>query len=107
MLSVCMCVRFQVTPKECHLRVIKRIMRYLVLTPYLGLWYPKGAHFKLIGYSNVDYAGCKVDRKSTSKSCQFFGRSLVCWSSKKQNSVALSTTEVEYVVSGSCCAQLF
>jgi hypothetical protein len=81
MLSVCMCARFQATPKECHLRAIKRIMRYLVLTPYLGLWYHKGAHFELIRYSDADYAGCKVDRKSTFETCQFLGRSLV-WSSK-------------------------
>jgi hypothetical protein len=65
MLSVCMCARFQAAPKECHLRDVKRIMRYLVLTPYLGLWYPKGAHFELIGYSDAYYTGCKVDRKST------------------------------------------
>jgi hypothetical protein len=106
MLSVCMCARFQATHKECHLRAIKKIMIYLVLTPYLGLWYPKRAHFELIGYSNADYTGCKVDRMSTSRTCQFLGRSLVCWSSKKQNSVALSTTEAEYVAAGSCCAQL-
>jgi hypothetical protein len=81
--SVCMCARFQTAPKECHLRVIKRIIRYLILTHYLGLWYPKGAHFELIGYSDVDYAGCKMDRKSTSGTCQFLGRSLVCWSFKK------------------------
>jgi hypothetical protein len=61
MLSVCICARFQAAPKECHLRVVKRIMRYLVLTPYLGLSYPKGAHFELIGYFDADYAGCKVD----------------------------------------------
>jgi hypothetical protein len=81
-------------------------MRYLVLTPNLGLWYPKGSYFELLGYSDADYAGCKVDRKSTSGTCQFFGRSLVSWSSKKQNSGALSTAEVEYVTAGSCCAQL-
>jgi hypothetical protein len=101
-----MCARFHATPKECHLMVIKRIIGYLVLTPYLGLWYPKGAHFKLIGYSDTDYVGCKVDRKSTSRTCQFLGRSLVCWSSKKQNFVALSMAEIEYVVGGSSCAQL-
>jgi hypothetical protein len=106
MLSVCMCARFQATPKDCYLMAVKRIMRYLVLTPNLGLWYPKGSHFELLGYSNVDYAGCKVDRKSTFRTCQFLGRSLICWSSKKQNSVALSTAEVEYVAAGSCCAQL-
>jgi hypothetical protein len=73
MVSVCMCARFQATPKDCHLRAVKRTMRYLVLTPKLGLWYPKGSYFKLLGYSDVDYAGCKVDKKSTSETCQFLG----------------------------------
>jgi hypothetical protein len=81
-------------------------MRYLVLTPYLGLWYPKGTHFELIGYSDTDYATCKVDRKNTSGTCQFLGRSLVYWSSKKQNYVALFTVKAVYVVAGSYCAQL-
>jgi hypothetical protein len=81
-------------------------MKYLVLTPYLGSWYPKGTHFEHMGYFDVDYTGCKVDRKSISKTCYFFGRSLVCWYSKKQNSVALSMTEAEYVAAGSYCAQL-
>src|SRR6185503_6298171 len=67
---------------------------------------PKGAHFDLVGFSDSDYAGCKVDRKSTSGGCQFLGRSLVSWSSKKQNSVALSTAEAKYISAGSCCAQL-
>jgi hypothetical protein len=106
MLSVCICVRFKAAPKDCHLRAVKRIMRYLVLTPNLGLWYPKGSHFELLGYSDADYAGCKVDRKSTSGTCQFLGRSLVSWSSMKQNSVALSTAEAAYVTADSYCAQL-
>jgi hypothetical protein len=106
MLSVCMCARFQANPKECHLMAIKRIFRYLVHTPNLGLWYPKGSTFDLLGYSDSDYAGCKVDRKSTTGTCQFLGSSLVSWSLKKQNSVALSTTEAEYVAAGACCAQL-
>ena len=106
MLSVCMCARFQANPKECHLMAVKRILRYLVFTPNLGLWYPKGSSFDLLGYSDSDYAGCKVDRKSTTGTCQFLGRSLVAWSSKKQNSVALSTAEAEYVAAGACCAQL-
>jgi hypothetical protein len=97
MLSVCMCARFQANSKECHLSTIKRILRYLVHTPNLGLWYPKGSKFNLLGYSDSDYAGCKVDRKSTLGTCQFLGRSLVSWSSKKQNCVALSTAEAEYV----------
>jgi hypothetical protein len=83
MLSVCMCARFQADPKEIHLRVVKRVMRYLVNTPKFGLWYPRGSTFDLIGYSDADYARCKVDRKSTSGTCQFLGRSLVSWASKK------------------------
>jgi hypothetical protein len=81
-------------------------MRYLVYTPKFGLCYPKGSTFDLIGYFDVDFAGCKIDRKSTSGTCQFLGRSLVSWASKKQNSVALSTAEAEYIAAGHCCAQL-
>jgi hypothetical protein len=85
---------------------VKRILRYLVHTPKFGLWYPKGSSFDLLGYSDADWAGCKIDRKSTSRTCQFLGRSLVSWASKKQNSVALSTTEAEYIAVGHCCVQL-
>jgi hypothetical protein len=106
MLSVCMCARFQADPKEVHLRVVKRILRYLVHTPKFGLWYPKGSTFDLIGYSDADWAGCKIDRKSSSGTSQFLGRSLVSWASKKQNSVALSTAEAEYIATGHCCVQL-
>jgi hypothetical protein len=98
MLLVCMCARFQADPKEIHLRVVKRIMRYLVYTPKFGLWYPKGSTFDLIGYFDVDYVGCKIDRKSTSWTCQFLEGSLVSWASKKQNLVALSTAEAEYML---------
>jgi hypothetical protein len=66
----------------------------------------QGIHFRLIGYSDADWAGCKIDRKSTSGICQFLGRSLVSWASKKQNLVALSTAEAEYTVAGHCCVQL-
>jgi hypothetical protein len=100
MLSVCMCARYQSDPRECHLVAVKRILRYLVAMPCFGIWYPKGSTFDLIRYANSNYAGCKVDRKSTSGMCQFLGRSLVSWSSKKQTSVALSTAEAEYVAAG-------
>jgi hypothetical protein len=83
MLSLCMCARFQAAPKDYHFRAVKRIMSYLVLTPNLGIWYRKGSHFELLRYSDANYTGCKVDRKSTSETCQFLGQSLVSWSSKK------------------------
>ena len=106
MFSVCMCARFQSSPRESYLKAIKRILRYLKHTLNVGLWYPKGVRFELIGYSDSDYVGCKVERKSTSGTCQLLGRSLVFWSSKKQNSITLSTTEKEYISASSCCAQL-
>jgi hypothetical protein len=106
MFSVCMCARFQASPTESHLKATKRILRYLKHTQNIGLWYPKGANFELIGYLNSDYAECKVETKNTSGTCQLLGRSFVSWSSKKQNSVTLSTAEAEYISASSCCAQL-
>jgi hypothetical protein len=106
MFSVCICARFQASLRESYLKAIKRILRYLKYTQNIGLWYPNGAKFELIRYSDLDYAGYKFERRSTSDTCQLLGRSLVSWSSKKQNSVALSTTEAKYIASGSCCAQI-
>ncbi|KAJ9564937.1 hypothetical protein OSB04_000903 [Centaurea solstitialis] len=106
MFSTCLCARFQADPKESHLYAVKRIFRYLKGTPDLGLWYPKDSGFDLIGYSDSDFAGSKLDRKSTTGSCQLLEGKLVSWSSKKQHSVSTSTAEAEYVAAGSCCAQI-
>ncbi|KAI3734639.1 hypothetical protein L6452_14113 [Arctium lappa] len=65
MYSTCLCARYQFEPKESHLIAVKRIFRYLKETPNLGLWYPKDSGFDLTGYSDSDFAGCKLDRKST------------------------------------------
>ena len=83
MFSTCLCARFQADPRESHLIAIKRIFRYLKGTPNLGIWYPRDSGFELIGYSDADYAGCKIDRKSTTDTCQFLGNKLVSWFSKK------------------------
>ena len=101
MFATCLCARFQSDPKESHMVAIKRIFRYLKGTPNLGLWYPKGTAFNLVGYTDSDYAGCRIDRKSTSGSCQFLGQRLVSWYSKKQQSTATSTAEAEYIAAGS------
>jgi hypothetical protein len=69
MFSVCMCARFQASPRKSHLKATKIILRYLKHTQNVGLWYPKGAKFELVGYSNFNYAGCKVERKSSSGTC--------------------------------------
>ena len=106
MFSVCMCARFQSNPKQSHLSAVKRIIRYLLGTINLGLWYPKNSTCNLIGYFDSDFAGSKTDRKSTRGTCQFIGFTLVSWHNKKQNSVALSTNEAKYISTGSCCAQI-
>ena len=69
MFSVCMCTRFQANSKESHFTVVKRILRYLIDTQQLGLWYPKVSSNHLIGYSNVDFARSRTCRKSTNGAC--------------------------------------
>jgi len=85
---------------------VKHILRYLKYTSELGLWYSSGSSLSLRGFSDSDFAGCRVKHKSTSGTCQFFGTSLVSWSSRKQASVSLSTTEAEYIAAASCYSQL-
>ncbi|GJT27532.1 putative RNA-directed DNA polymerase, partial [Tanacetum coccineum] len=106
MFVVCLCARFQVTPKVSHLHAVKRIFRYLKHQPNLGLWYPKDSPFHLEAFSDSDYAGDNHDRRSTSGGCQYLGRRLVSWQCKKQTIVAISSTEAEYVAAASCCAQV-
>nr|GEV31066.1 putative ribonuclease H-like domain-containing protein [Tanacetum cinerariifolium] len=71
MFAVCACLRFQVQPKVCHMHAVKRIVRYLKEHPTLGLWYPKDSPLELIAYSDSDYTGACLDRKSTTGGCQF------------------------------------
>ncbi|GJZ35256.1 hypothetical protein Tco_0581073 [Tanacetum coccineum] len=106
MFAVCACSRFQVTPKTSHLNAVKRIFGYLKGKPKLGLWYHKVSSFDLEAYSDSDYAGANLDRKSTIGGCQFLGRRLISWQCKKQTIVATSTTEAEYVAAANCCGQV-
>ncbi|GJR13514.1 retrovirus-related pol polyprotein from transposon TNT 1-94 [Tanacetum coccineum] len=101
-----LCARYQSNPKESHIIAMKRILRYLKGTPTFGLYYPKCSGFDLKGYSDSDYAGCNMDRKSTSGACQILGGKLVCWSAKKQQSVAMSSAKAEYVTAIRCCASI-
>ncbi|GKB33480.1 hypothetical protein Tco_0872881 [Tanacetum coccineum] len=84
----------------------KRIFRYLKHQPKLGLWYPRDSPFELEAYSDSDYGGASLDRKSTTGGCQFLGRRLISWQCKKQTIVANSTTEAEYVAAANCCGQV-
>ncbi|WVZ75653.1 hypothetical protein U9M48_023688 [Paspalum notatum var. saurae] len=83
--AVCLCARYQASPRTSYRQAMKRIFR---------------------GFSDADHVGCRIDRKSTSGTCQLLGTSLVTWSSRKQASVALFTTEAKYVAAASCCSQL-
>ncbi|GJQ90629.1 putative ribonuclease H-like domain-containing protein [Tanacetum coccineum] len=102
MFSVCACSRFQVQPKVSHLNAVKRIFRYLKGRPKLGLWYPKDSPFILEAFSDSDYAGASLDRKSTTRGCQFLGSRLISWQCKKQTVVANSTTKAEYIAASYC-----
>ncbi|XP_047259632.1 secreted RxLR effector protein 161-like [Capsicum annuum] len=102
--SVGLCARFQSNPKESHLKDVKWILRYLKGTQNLVL--PCGDSLNLVGYEDADYAGNLVDHKSTSGMAHFLGSCLISWATRKQNFIALSTAEAEYVAAASCCAQL-
>ncbi|GJU58762.1 hypothetical protein Tco_1236528 [Tanacetum coccineum] len=106
MFVVCACARFQVTPKVLHHYAVKRIFRYLKGQPKLGLWYPKALPFNLEAYTDSDYAGASLDRKSTTGGCQFLRCRLISWQCKKQTIVANFTTKVKYVAAASCYGQV-
>lgn len=100
--SIFLCARFQSNPKESHLTVVKRILRYLKNTTNLRLWYKKFNKDKLVGYCDVDYVGDILGNKSTSRSCQYLGYYIISWSNKTQSIIALSTAEAEYISASGC-----
>nr|GFA09161.1 hypothetical protein [Tanacetum cinerariifolium] len=79
MFAVCACARFQVTPKVLHLHAVKKIFRYLKGQPKLSLWYPRDSPFDLKAFSDSDYVGARLDRKSTTGGCQFLRKRLISW----------------------------
>jgi hypothetical protein len=81
--AVGLCVRFQASPRSLHRTAVQRIFRYLKHTPEFGIWYSASFLLDLVGFSDADFAGCGIDRKSTYGTCHFLGSSLVCWSSQK------------------------
>ncbi|GKB00863.1 retrovirus-related pol polyprotein from transposon TNT 1-94 [Tanacetum coccineum] len=92
--STCLYAKYQANSKEFHLIVVKRIFRYLKGTPSLGLWYQKCSGFDLKGYSDSDYAGCNMDRKSTLGACQLLGGKLVPIFCDNTSAIAISNNPV-------------
>nr|GEV62320.1 copia protein [Tanacetum cinerariifolium] len=103
---VCMCARYQAKATKNHLEAVKRVFLYHQGTINMGLWYPKDTAIALTAYADADLAGCQDTRRSTSGGAQFLGDKLGRWSSKKQTSISISSTEVEYIVMSGCCAQI-
>ncbi|GJV02378.1 retrovirus-related pol polyprotein from transposon TNT 1-94 [Tanacetum coccineum] len=90
-------------PTKKHFEAIKRVFRYLKGTINMGLWYPKDNAMSLTAYADADHAGCQDSRRSTSGSAQFrLNEAWFSWSSKKQRSTAISTTEAEYIAMSGC-----
>ncbi|GKC95941.1 putative ribonuclease H-like domain-containing protein, partial [Tanacetum coccineum] len=97
----------QVTQKDDGIFISQdKIFRYLKGQPKLGLWYPKDSPFDLEAYTDSDYAGLSLDKKSTIGDCQFLRSGLISWQCKKQTIVANYTTKAEYVAAASCRGQV-
>jgi hypothetical protein len=73
-----LCARFQASPHSSHQTVVQRVFRYLKHTPEFGIWYSASSSLDLVGFSDADFVGCGIDRKSTSVTCHFLGSSLIC-----------------------------
>nr|GFD24418.1 uncharacterized mitochondrial protein AtMg00810-like [Tanacetum cinerariifolium] len=104
--AICMCARYQARPTEKHIHTVKRIFRYLRGTVIQGLWYLKDSSVALTSFADADHASFQDTRRSTSGSLQFLGERLISWSSKRQKSAAISSTEAEYITLSGCCAQI-
>nr|GEV71802.1 putative reverse transcriptase domain-containing protein [Tanacetum cinerariifolium] len=97
MFVVCACAGYQVNPKVSHLHSVKKIFRYLRGQPKLGLWYPKDSPFDLVAYTDSDYTGASLDRKSTTGGCQFLGCRLISWKCKIHTVVFWSTAKAKTI----------
>jgi hypothetical protein len=104
--AVSLCACFQASPCSSHRIAVQQIFRYIKYTLEFGIWYSASSSLDLVGFSDADFTGCRIDRKSTYGTCHFLGSSLICWSTHKQSSVAQSTIDSEYVVAASCCSQI-
>ncbi|KAD2393974.1 hypothetical protein E3N88_40951 [Mikania micrantha] len=93
MFATCVCARFQANPIVSHMLAVKRIFRYLKGASSLGLWYPRNEDFQFMAYTDNDYGGCNISKKSTSGGCQFLGSRIMSWQCKKQSCVSTSTAE--------------
>ncbi|XP_059626128.1 uncharacterized mitochondrial protein AtMg00810-like [Cornus florida] len=93
-------------PTLVHIKAVKRILRYLKGTQHFGLRYLSQSSSSLYGFSDADWAGCPTIRRNTTGFCVFFGANCVSWCSKKQPTVARSSSEAEYQSMASTTAEI-
>lgn len=98
--------RFQAAPKESHIIIVKRTLRYLKGTTDYGLQYPKGNNLIIQAFTDADWVGSVDDHKSTHGATFYLGGCLISWLSKRQASISLSTTKAEYIATATCCTQV-
>jgi hypothetical protein len=104
--AVSLVSQFMHAPTILHLSIVKRILRYLKGSIGRGIVMAKNGHTQITGYSNSDWAGNAIDRKSTIGYCMFVGGNLVSWHSKKQHVIACSSAEAEYRAMASAACEL-
>jgi len=95
-----------VEPRHVHLIATKHVLRYLKGTIDYALRYVADCEFRLVGYTDSDWAGSVTNRKSTSRCCFRMGSVVISWLSRKQTSVALSMAEAEYIAACSSCSEI-
>lgn len=105
MFSLSVVSRFMPNPTKQHLGAANRVLRYIAGTVNFGIWCSKKSDFNLVGYSDSDWAGCTDDRRSTSGHVFSLGSGAISWSSKKQEVLALSSSEAEYIAAASAACQ--
>ena len=93
--------QFMCEPRQIHWIAAKHVLGYLCGTVGYGLRYDSECDLKLQGFTDSDWAVCSTDRKSTSGCCFSLGSTVISWCSRKQDSVALSTAEAEYMAASS------
>ena len=89
--------QLMVEPRRAHWAVAKHVLRYLKGTVKYGLKYTKGNEVQLSGFTDANWDGSTVDRKSTNGYYFSLGSGMTSWCNRKQESIALSSVEAEYM----------
>lgn len=105
--AVSLVSRFKDSPADIHFTAVKRILKYLRGTVDHGIFFDsKPNNFKFFAYSDADYAGDIVERKSTTGTCFLLGRNIISWSSELQRCTSQSTAEAEYIAASEATKEL-